>query len=79
MPPETDINQRCQVLPCRKGAAFVPLAGKFILPRPLGQKPILPNRPIYGETSPDVTLSIQLPAISVAAISTKNLSALVSQ
>ena len=58
--------------------AYLPL-GKFNLPRSLGEKPIFPNKPTNSDTSPDLSWSLRHAAINVAAISTRNLSALVSQ
>src|ERR1700719_1595101 len=46
------------------------------LPR---QEPILPSKTIKSETPPDLSWSVRYAAISVAEISTRNLSALVSQ
>jgi hypothetical protein len=43
------------------------------------EKPIFPSKPINSDTSPDLSLSLRCAAINVAAISTRNLSALVSQ
>jgi hypothetical protein len=52
--------------------------GKFMLPRSLGENPIFPNSPINCETSPDLISLKRYRVINVAAISTRNLSALVS-
>jgi hypothetical protein len=55
------------------------LAGRFSAPRSFGEKPILASKPINNEVSADFCLSLRCAAINVAAISTKNLSALVNQ
>jgi hypothetical protein len=54
------------------------LIDKPISPRSPGENPILPSSPINSDTSPDLSMSPRYRVINVA-ISTKNLSALVSQ
>jgi hypothetical protein len=45
----------------------------------LDEKPIFPSKPINCETMPDLISSNRYRAINVAAISTRNLSALVTR
>jgi hypothetical protein len=65
--------------PSGSGFAYVLLVGKFSALRSLGENPIIPSSRINNETSPDLIWSNRYRASNVAAISTKNLSALVNQ
>jgi hypothetical protein len=58
---------------------YVLSVGRFNLRRSVGEKPILFNSPINIEISADLNSSTQYRAIRTAAISKRNLSALVSQ
>jgi len=70
------------VCPCRRyrqGFAYALFVGRFILRRSVGEKPILPSSPISNDVSADLSVSSRYRDLNEAAISTKNLSALVSQ
>jgi hypothetical protein len=58
--------------------AYLPL-GKFSPLRSFGANPSLPSSWINCDTSPDLISSNRYRAINVAAISTRNLSALVTR